>query len=198
MINVSKHDIGEKCLHLSRRKNDLWMESLLDALAGDNCKTDQAAGWVSMYRGQHHKEEAVAVANKLSLGPNTQMNDVTFQAVATDINASVSTHRGINRNINDFFVKRMFETDRALKARIESRVEKYVRGKFEFTQVTAYPKCVNSKDDYSRESEKVSYRYRDPSQCVARYIAGQVADDLQKDGRTIITLYVINSKAWRF
>jgi hypothetical protein len=85
------------------------------------------------------------------------MDADVFQVMATYINASVSTHHGIKRHINTFFGNRMFETDGALKARIEIRVEKSVCGKFEFTQLAADPKCVNTKDVYSRESEKVSY-----------------------------------------
>jgi hypothetical protein len=95
--------------------------SMLDALSGDKCKTKKVAGWMSVYLGLCHKEEVVMFANKLRLGPNNQMDDVTFQVMATDITTSVSTHHGIKLHINAFFDSRMFETGLALKARIESR-----------------------------------------------------------------------------
>jgi hypothetical protein len=170
-------------------------EQSLDAvharrLAGYSCKTKHATDLMSTYLGRHNKKEAAAVANKLSLGHNNQKDAATFQAMATYINTSVSTQRGMKRHINAFFGKRKFETDTALKARVESRVENHMRIKFEFTQLAADPKCVNTKDAYSREYERVLYWYRDPSQRAARYIAGQVADYLKNEGRTVITPYV--------
>jgi hypothetical protein len=51
------------------------------------------------------------------------MDAVTFQAMPTDINASVSTQRSIKRHINGFIGKRMFENDKALKACVDSQVE---------------------------------------------------------------------------
>jgi hypothetical protein len=196
IINVPKHDVVAQYLYLSRRKNNMWIKSMLDALTGDNCDTTHAAGWVSTYLGQYHRDEASTVASKLSLGPNHQMDAVTFQAISTYINASVSTQRSIKRHINAFFGKRMFENDKALKSRVDSRVEPYTCGKFELSQVTANPKAA-LKDAYSMESEKIPYWYRDPSRCVAKYIAGQVADDLKKDGQNVIAPYVTTQNGYK-
>jgi hypothetical protein len=90
----------------------------------------------------------------------------------------------------------MFENDKALKVRVGSLVEPSTGGKFEFSQVMANPKS-SLKDAYSRESEKISYWYRDTSRCVAKYIAGQVADDLKNYGQTVIALYVTTQNGYK-
>jgi hypothetical protein len=63
-------------MHLSMRKNNMWTESMLDALAGDNCDMMHSAGWVSTYLGRYHKDKASTVASKLSLASNHQMDAV--------------------------------------------------------------------------------------------------------------------------
>jgi hypothetical protein len=77
-----------------------------------------------------------------------------------------------------------------LRARVEDTVEKYICGKFEFSQAIADLNRYVVTDAFSWESEKVTYWHRDTAQCVVKYLAGQVAHNFRKDGRTEIVPYI--------
>jgi hypothetical protein len=82
----------------------------------------------------------------------------------------------------------MFEADKGLKASAHGTVEKATFGKFEFTQVRIDPKC-KGQEHYSRVAEQASYWHRDPATSVGKYITGEVAEDMKRDGTTDISPY---------
>jgi hypothetical protein len=76
-----------------------------------------------------------------------------------------------------------------LRVRVEDTVENYGCGKIEFSQVTAGLNKSVVTDTFSRESGKVIYWHREPAQCVANYISGEIDDDLRKEGQMEIVPY---------
>jgi hypothetical protein len=97
IINVPKHDNGATFLHLSRRKNNCWLLSMLAALASNTCEMKDAAAWMSTYLGHFHNEEASKVASKMNLGgSNKKMDAVSFHAMGNAVNAILPSNEASN------------------------------------------------------------------------------------------------------
>jgi hypothetical protein len=105
------------------------------------------------------------VADKLGLGKR-KMDSISFHAMATAIHANVTQQRGIKRQFNDWAGCRMFETNKALKDRINENVIKPTTVVFEYANDTTAK--------YSQPRECVEYWKRCPTLCVAQDIAGLV------------------------
>jgi hypothetical protein len=68
LVSIPNHDDGAVCSKMARRPDSLWIESLIEFLAGGSCNGHESATWLATYIGSHYKEEMTVVADKLGLG----------------------------------------------------------------------------------------------------------------------------------
>jgi hypothetical protein len=167
LVSIPKHDDGAVFLKMAHRPYNLWIESLIEFLAGGSCNGHESATWLATYSGRHYKEEMTGVADKLGLGKR-KMDSISFHAMATAIHANVTQRGGIKIHFNDWAGHRIFETDKALKDRIIENVIKPTTGVFEYAKDTPAK--------YSQPRECVYWKRR-PVLCVAQDIAGLVEEE---------------------
>jgi hypothetical protein len=135
LVSIPKHDDGAVFSNMACRPDNLWIESLIEFLAGGSCNVHESATWLATYLGYHYNEEMTGVADKRGLGKR-KMDSISSHAMATAIHGNVTQQRGIKRHFNDWEGRSMFETYKALKDRIIENVIKPTTGVFEYPKDT--------------------------------------------------------------